>query len=189
MRVSREQAAENRKRVVETAGRLFRERGFDGIGVADLMKAAGLTHGGFYGQFASKDALAAEAVGEALKASAQRWRKRAADHPDDPRAGIVDYYLSDTHRDASATGCPIAALGGDTARQTEDVRHAYGNGLDALIDILAKTMPEETPEARRQSAIVALSAMAGAITMARAVGDPALSDEILGAARAAFARQ
>lgn len=188
MRVSREQAVENRKRIVKTAGRLFREKGFDGIGVADLMKAAGLTHGGFYGHFDSKEALAAEAIDEALHGSVTRWKKRVADNPDAPLAALVDYYLSDDHRDSTALSCPIAALASETKRQGERVRQAYGEGANGLIDVLAETMPEDTPDARRQSALVAFSAMVGAVMLSRAVADRSFGDEILQACRAAFAR-
>jgi len=93
MRVSREQAAENRQRVVETAARLFRERGYDGIGVADLMREAGLTHGGFYGQFESKEQLMAEASASVLQKSLQSWRERIARHPEDPLGAVVRAYL------------------------------------------------------------------------------------------------
>lgn len=188
MRVSREQAAENRRRVVKTASRLFRERGFDGIGVADIMKAAGLTHGGFYGQFASKEALAAEAVSEALDSSVKRWRERAAANPDAPLAALVDAYLSDEHRDAKSLSCAIPALASEVRRQGEAVRNSYGQGANGLIEVLADVMPEESSEERRQSALVAFSAMVGAVTLSRAVGDQHLADEILQACRAAFGR-
>lgn len=188
MRVSREQAAENRRRIVKTAGKLFREKGYDGIGVADLMKAAGLTHGGFYGHFRSKDDLVAEAVSETLAASAERWKKRVADRPDEPMAALVDYYLSNDHRDAAGIGCAVPALAGETSRQAQPVRDAYGRGVEGLVQVLAETMPEKTPEERRQSALVAFSAMVGAVAMSRAVGDNAFADEILGAVRVAFAR-
>ncbi|MGE0282099.1 MAG: TetR/AcrR family transcriptional regulator [Rhizobiaceae bacterium] len=188
MRVSREQAAENRKRIVKTAGRLFREKGFDGIGVADLMKAAGLTHGGFYGHFESKEALAAEAIREQLKESVARWRQRSADNPEAPLQAIVDAYLSNDHRDAKALSCAIPALASEASKQSAAVRDSFSEGANGLIEVLAEAMPEPTAEARRQSAVVAFSAMVGSLMLARAVGDKALSDEILEAARSAFAR-
>jgi TetR/AcrR family transcriptional repressor of nem operon len=189
MRVTREQAAENRARIVRTAGRLFRERGFDGIGVADLMKAAGLTHGGFYGHFASKDALAAESLAEALKGSKARWQQRAAESPDAPLAALVDYYLSDQHRDARALSCPVAALASETSRQSDAVRKSFGDGVEGLVEVLSEAMPETDPEDRRQSALVAFSAMVGSVMLSRAVGDQTLADEFLQASRIAFARQ
>src|SRR4030095_2840074 len=111
MRVSREQAAENRERIVQVAAKLFRERGFDGIGVADLMKAAGLTHGGFYGNFSSKDDLVAEATDRALKELSEYWTGEIEKAPESAFATIVDRYLSEGHRDAPGRGCLVAALG------------------------------------------------------------------------------
>src|SRR5262245_24790993 len=109
MKVTREQAAENRERIVNTAARLFRERGFDGVGVADIMKGAGLTHGGFYGHFASKDDLAAEACARALEKSAMKW-SAILDTDANPLDTIVASYLSEAHRDRPGSGCAIAAL-------------------------------------------------------------------------------
>lgn len=187
MRVSREQAAENRKRIVKTAGRLFREKGYEGIGVADLMKSVGLTHGGFYGHFESKDALASEAVREALAQSVERWRGLVAAQPQAPLAALVDHYLSAAHRDNLAVGCPVPALASETVRQSQPVRDAYGVGANALVEVLAEAMPEDNSQDRRRSALVAFSAMVGAVALSRAVGDRAFSDEILDAVRGAFA--
>lgn len=188
MRVSREQAAENRKRIVKTAGRLFREKGFDGIGVADLMKAAGLTHGGFYGHFESKESLMAEAISEQLKESVARWRQRSADNPQAPLQAIADAYLSNDHRDAKALSCAIPALASEASKQSVAVRNSFSEGANGLIEVLAAAMPDATQEQRRQSAIVAFSAMIGSLMLSRAVGDKALADEVLQATRAAFAR-
>src|SRR5277367_2154730 len=118
MRVSREKAAENRERIVETAALMFREAGFDGVGVDAIMSAAGLTHGGFYGHFGSKDDLAAEAVTRALERGAQQ-QSRYTNLGD-----LVSGYLSRRHRADRANGCAIAALGGDIVRQGEGVRGA-----------------------------------------------------------------
>src|SRR5258708_32769111 len=115
MKVSREQAAENRARVLEVAGRLFREKGFDGIAVAEIMKGAGLTHGGFYHQCGSKDDLAAEACAQMLAGAAERWRKLGDGK--DPLGTLARSYLSARHRDGPGNGCVIASLAGDAARQ------------------------------------------------------------------------
>lgn len=186
MRVSKEQAAENRRRIVEVAGALFRERGFTGIGVADLMKEAGLTHGGFYGHFASKDDLAAEACALALSKAAERWGTFAdeAGGPDAPLAAIADFYLSAAHRDAPASGCPIAALGVDAARQDGPVRRVFTEGLRPFIEVLGRLVPGRSKAARRETALATLSAMVGAVILARAVDDAALSDDILAAVKA-----
>src|SRR5687767_6494448 len=133
MKVSREQAAENRERVVQVAAKLFRERGFDGIGVADLMKAAGLTHGGFYGNFASKDDLAAEASSRAMDETLQNWSTVVAKEPGAGFSRIVDRYVSEGHRDNPGKGCLIAALGSDIRRQARPVRRAATNGIQAFI--------------------------------------------------------
>src|SRR5690348_16853685 len=141
MRVSRERAAENRERIVETAARLFRERGFEGIGVADLMKAASLTHGGFYGHFESKDDLAAEACTRALERSANDWDAVIARDAEDSLAAIGASYLSGKHRDRAGAGCLIAALGSDVSRQSSPVRRAVTKGLEALMARLEGLVP------------------------------------------------
>jgi TetR/AcrR family transcriptional repressor of nem operon len=182
MKVSREQAAANRERIVEVAGKLFRERGFDGIGVADLMKAAGLTHGGFYGHFKSKDDLAAQACGRVLAHSSQRWVRRAEVSAGDARAELIKQYLSEAHRDASGSGCVLAALGSDAGRQGRAIRHALTEGLGSLVGVLTKLAPGRSRAAKRKQALADMAQMVGAVVLARAVDDPALSKEILDAA-------
>ncbi len=141
MRVSREKAAENRERIIEAAGALFRTKGFSGIGVADIMKAADLTHGGFYGHFASKDDLVAQASRRAMTRAATNWGKTVADAPDEPFAALLKHYLSPRHRDEPGQGCVFAALGADAARSGQIVREAFAEGLEPLIEILAKSAP------------------------------------------------
>src|ERR1044071_3432765 len=116
MRVSRSQAAENRETVINVASRLFREHGFDGIGLKDLMEGAGLTQGAFYKQFASKEDLAAQASKRALESATERWSAALAANPKDPLGAVTAFYLSMEHRQAKADGCPIVALGADAAR-------------------------------------------------------------------------
>lgn len=181
MKVSREQAAENRERVVQVAAKLFRERGFDGIGVADLMKAAGLTHGGFYGNFASKDDLAAEASGRAMDETLQNWSAVVAKEPGAGFSRIVDRYVSEGHRDNPGKGCLIAALGSDIRRQARPVRRAVTNGIQAFIAQFMELVPGKSKAARRQQALADFAAMVGAVTIARAVDDPALSKDVLAA--------
>src|SRR5262249_11358533 len=154
-------------RIVNTAAKLFREHGFDGIGVADIMKSAGLTHGGFYGHFASKDDLAAEASARALEKSLARWDALAkADR--NPLEAIVASYLSEAHRDRPGSGCAIAALGSDAARQGAGVRRAVTVGLEKLVERLAHLFPGR-PKEKRQRALAGFAAMVGAVVMARAV--------------------
>ena len=116
MRVSREKAAESRERIIDAASALFRAKGFDGIGVADIMKAANLTHGGFYGHFASKDDLVAQASRRSMARAAANWERVVAAAPDKPYAALLDHYLSPRHRDDPGKGCAFAALSNDAAR-------------------------------------------------------------------------
>ena len=183
MRVSREKAAENRERIIDAAGALFREKGFDGIGVADIMKAADLTHGGFYGHFTSKDDLVAQASQRAMARAAMNWEKVVASAKTDPYSALLAHYLSPRHRDEPGRGCAFAALSGDAARCGKPVRTAFAQGLEPLIDIVAKAIPGRSKAARRRKAVAAVAELVGAVILARAVGDAPLSDEILEAAR------
>ncbi|KQM81811.1 transcriptional regulator [Sphingomonas sp. Leaf23] len=171
MRVSREQMAANRARILDEAGRLFRERGFDAVTVADVMNAAGLTHGGFYGHFASKDALIAASVAHSMAS-------QDAGEPTD-FARFLDAYLVPQHRDAAAQGCPTAALAGLLRTQQPAARTAMAAGLSAQIDRLTALMPGDSDAERRRAAIGNWSAMVGALILARAVGDDPMSDRIL----------
>jgi TetR/AcrR family transcriptional repressor of nem operon len=186
MKVSREQAAQNRARVVDVAAKLFRERGYGGIGVADLMKAAGLTHGGFYGNFASKEDLMAEACTQAVNDSLAVWEARAASNPQAPLQSISAAYLSPEHRDAPGTGCAVAALGPELARLGAPARLALTDGVRAQIAKIEGLLPDGTESERRQAAQAMLASMVGAIVLARAVNDTDLSDEILEAVKAAL---
>jgi TetR/AcrR family transcriptional repressor of nem operon len=183
MRVSREKAAEHREQIIDAAGMLFRSKGFGGVGVADIMKAADLTHGGFYGHFASKDDLIAQASERSMVRAAANWRKVVAEAPDNPYAALLKHYLSQRHRDDPGHGCAFAALSGDASRCGKPVRDAFAQGLEPLIDILARVIPGRSKAARRRKAIAALAELVGALVLARAVGDAALADEILDAAR------
>jgi len=181
MKVSREQAAENRDRVVEGAARLFRERGFEGVGVADLMKTAGLTHGGFYGHFSSKEDLIAEASARALSHSLALWTELAERASGDPLSAIAGAYLTSKHRDNPGGGCLLAALGPDVSRHAPAVRRAVTDYVGAACDLLAKLVPRKSKAARRQKAITTYATLVGAMVLARAVDDRALSQEILDA--------
>ncbi|WP_423065744.1 TetR/AcrR family transcriptional regulator [Devosia sp. CN2-171] len=176
MKVSREQAEKNRAHVVEVAGTEFRAHGFDGIGVADLMKSAGLTHGGFYNNFQSKDALAVEAVTRVFAETTARMRERAL-ASDNPLRAAVELYLSPAHRDSPALGCAIAALSQDAARGSPALRQAFEAGVEAYLELIA-----ELARVSRRGAMAIYSTMVGALTLSRTVADRALSDEILTAA-------
>lgn len=176
MRVSKERAAENRERIVTAAARLFRERGLDGVGVDALMHAAGLTHGSLYSQFGSKSRLATEAMSHALSVSAERLGE--ARSLDD----LVARYLSREHRDRPGDGCVMAALGSEIPRQDAPVRHDFTEAVRATARQVARLSPEGQREGDAALAIVAT--LVGALTLARAVDDPDLSDRILAASRA-----
>lgn len=180
MRVSRQQAAENRKRVIETASRLFRENGFDGIGLKDLMAGAGLTQGGFYKQFASKDELVALATRRALESVSERWSKAAAARPDDSLRAVSEFYLSQGHSAERADGCPIVALGSDAARQGPDVKAVFEAGMLGYLDMVTGWLGE----GREDEAMVVLSTMVGALLLSRAVNDETLARRFLETAAA-----
>jgi TetR/AcrR family transcriptional repressor of nem operon len=182
MRVSREKAAEHRDRIIDAAGALFRAKGFGGIGVADIMKAADLTHGGFYGHFASKDDLVGEASRRTMARAAANWTKLVDAAPEKPYAALLKHYLSPKHRDDPGQGCAFAALGNDAARSGKIVRQAFAEGLAPLLDILAQSIPGKSKAARRRKAVAAMATLVGALTLARAVEGTPLSDEMLGAA-------
>lgn len=184
MRVSREEAAATRERILEVAGTLFREHGFDGIGVADIMKQAGLTHGGFYGHFASKDDLAAEITGRV--ASREGWMQRLSGKTNPSLKEVVRGYLTPRHRDHPGTGCLFAALGSDVVRQPTAVRRAFTEGLKNRVDALRELIPGRSATARRRQALATISGMIGALMLSRAVDDPKLSAEILDAAAEAL---
>jgi TetR/AcrR family transcriptional regulator, transcriptional repressor for nem operon len=169
MRKSREDAAQTRKRIVTTAAAEFRKRGIVATGLNELMKAAGLTHGGFYKHFESKDQLVAEASAEAVKTLIELMTIAG------PGAGAT--YLSTRHRDNPAGGCPLAAIGSELGRSDQETRAVATDGFLKLVEIMAGQFGK-TPEARRR-ALVAVSTMIGAMTMSRIVTDPELSAEIL----------
>src|SRR5882724_5429826 len=185
MKVSREQAAANREKVVDVASTLFRKHGFDGIGVADIMKAAGLTHGGFHGHFESKDDLAAAACSRALRRSWDVWIDRSSEGGFE---AILRNYLNPSHRNDRAHGCLFAALGSDIVRQPRTVRHAMTEGFRTAIDTLVRMVPGRSAEARRERALATMAGLVGALILSRAVDDSELSDEILEASAKTFGR-
>ena len=180
MKVTKAQAQANRARVVETASQLFRERGFDGVGVADLMAAAGFTHGGFYKQFGSKADLMAESTACGIEQTAAL--SAGVDAPT-----FVSHYLSREHRDGRATGCTMAALGGDAARQPEPVREAFANGVENLVATLIQQGGGSTASGTRATILDVLAHAAGALIMSRACPDDSpLADEFLAVSREAI---
>jgi len=182
MRVSRIQAAENRETVINVASRLFRERGFDGIGLKDLMEGAGLTQGAFYKQFASKGDLAAQASRRALESATLRWSAAIAANPEDPLGAVVAFYLSAEHREEKMDGCPIVALGSDAARQGSDVKASFETGIKDHLEILSRLIAKTNGEKPKGKAMAILSTMVGALMLSRVVNDPDLAQALLKAA-------
>lgn len=182
MRVSRTQAAENRETVINVASRLFRERGFDGIGLKDLMKGAGLTQGAFYKQFASKEDLAAQASRRAMESAIQRWSVAAAANREDPVGAVIAFYLSMVHRGEKMDGCPVVALGSDAARQGPDVKASFEAGIREYLEMLDSWLGAAEGEESGGKAMAILSTMVGAVLLSRAVNDPGLAQGFLEAA-------
>ena len=180
MRVSKQKAAENREQILAAAARLFRENGIAATGVDMITRRAGLTHGGLYSQFGSKDAVAAAAILAASRNSTRRLRRRAGRQPaQQGLRRVVAQYLSTSHRDERGRGCVLAALGTDIARETRAVRQAFTVAVAGAFDLMAGWMPDRGASRRQQKAIAAFSAMVGALILARAVNDEALSQQIL----------
>ena len=178
MRVSKEQAAKNRERILEAASRLMRERGLSSVGVDALTEAAGMTHGSLYSQFGSKERLVEEAVGHAIEAKGQEVPEGFA---------LSDYfseYLSAAHRDEPGSGCPFAALSCEMSRQTKGVRDRFTAGVRSMVALLSSRMQSRIkPRQREEKALATAASLVGALVLARAVNDPKLSDDILRATR------
>jgi TetR/AcrR family transcriptional regulator, transcriptional repressor for nem operon len=184
MRYSREHKLETHARIVKKASVRLREKGAHGIGVADLMKDAGLTHGGFYAHFDSREALVIEAFAHAMDRGTERWRKLAEQTPVEQRfASIVDSYLTPLHRDDPGHGCAIPTLGAEIARESPKTRKAFAAKLEQMIDMLADQLPDVPRKAARKQATATIATMIGTLVMARVAGNGEVSDEILAAGR------
>ncbi|MDR6946719.1 TetR/AcrR family transcriptional repressor of nem operon [Pseudomonas sp. 2957] len=183
MRVSKAQAQANREHIVETASVMFRERGYDGVGVADLMAAAGFTHGGFYKHFGSKADLMAEASANSLAQSTAAAESMSVQD-------FIDVYVSRDHRDGRSTGCTMAALCGDAARQSGDVKAAFAEGIERTLQTLGEKYPmaADAPQGEGRTRMIDLLARAvGAIMLSRACPDDStLAEEILAVCHASM---
>ena len=187
MRYSKDHKLETHARIVKTASVRLREKGAHGVGVAGLMKEAGLTHGGFYAHFESREALLVEAFGYAMDRSIGHWRKVAEQVPPDQRlATIVDSYLTPRHRDDPGHGCAVPALAADIARESPKTRKAFAAKVDLMIDMLADQISAESRADARKQAMATLATLAGTLVMARIAGSRDLSDAILRAGRDAL---
>lgn len=185
-------AAKSRKetsheRILEVAARAIRRSGYDGTGVADIMKEAGLTHGGFYAHFASRDALLAEAGRHAFAESAALASRVVASAPPGQAVqAIMQAYLSPEHMSAIETGCPVTALGSEMPRQTPEVRHAVSSHIKEMVDLIARQLPGWGQQQAHEQAMAMLCALIGTTMIARAVDDPALSEALRAATMKQF---
>jgi TetR/AcrR family transcriptional repressor of nem operon len=177
MRVSKERAAENRERILREAARLFRERGLSGVGVDEVAAAAGLTYGSLYSQFGSKDAMTAEAVQHAFAEFARQMSSKKG------MASFVAQYLSTAHRDDPGQGCTVATLASEMPRQSKSVRRVFTENIKGTIARIGARLKADHANAREDDVLAAIATLVGAMVMARAVDDPALSKKILAAAR------
>ena len=171
----------NHNRIVEAASELLRERGTDAVGVAEVMSAASLTHGGFYAHFANRDSLIDEAMRRSFAAALASFEDALASHPEGGLVGFVDVYLSALHRDHRELGCAVAALAGDVARSSQVRRDLFGAEFAAYVERMIELTGGTLDQ---QQAAGMLSALAGAVSVARAVGDPALAQAVLDGTRA-----
>ncbi|WP_233808240.1 TetR/AcrR family transcriptional regulator [Paraburkholderia sp. HP33-1] len=176
------------ERIVEVAARAIRRSGYDGTGVADIMKEAGLTHGGFYAHFPSREVLLAEAADRAgAEAVALSEQIAASVPPEQALPSIVRAYLSKEHREAIETGCPVSALGSEMPRQAPVVRRAATRRIKQMIDVVARQLPDWGQPGAHEQALLTVATMVGTLVLARAVDDPKLSDSFLEAALKKFA--
>jgi|KBSSwiStaDraftv2_1062776.scaffolds.fasta_scaffold04584_9 TetR/AcrR family transcriptional repressor of nem operon len=184
MRVSKQQSAENRQALVRAAATLFRERGIDGVGVADVCRAAGLTHGALYAHFESKQALAAEAIDSCSAVTDARLADLAA-RSSDPLGTFLDAYLSPGHRDDPADGCPLSALAADASRQDVPVSAGFAGGFGRSVGTISGLLTAVPTRDRRARATAIVSLLSGAVAASRGVlrSDPELADRILKDAR------
>ena len=184
MRYSKEHKQETHARIVRKASVRLREKGAHGIGVADLMKEAGLTHGGFYAHFDSREALLIEAFAFAMDRSMDYWRKATAEtSPEKRLAMIVDSYLTASHRDDPGRGCAVPTLGAEIARESPKARKAFAAKLEQMIDMIAEQLIDLPPKAARKQAAVTLASMMGTLVLSRISGYGEFSDDILSAGR------
>ena len=188
MPLTKEHKAETRKKIVDGARRLFKTRGYDRVSIDDIMADAGLTRGGFYAHFSSKEDLFREAVGEIVLATGLRQHERTGTkEPDGWRQGVIDWYLSTEHRDHPNGGCPMAALSAQVARAGTAARDTYTEVLKDLVDAIAQRLPDEHPGAER-AALATVAECVGAMVIARAVNDDSVAQQAFEAGRWATRR-
>jgi TetR/AcrR family transcriptional regulator, transcriptional repressor for nem operon len=184
MRYAESHRRRTRSRIVESASYGLRQKGAEGLSVVDLMRLAGLTHGGFYNHFDSRAALVGEAIAFAMDQMTERWKKLASGKANAERfEALIADYLSPRHRDNPKHGCALPALAADVARSGPSERGALASKLERMIDVFAELLPDEAPQQARQIATGAIATMVGSMVLSRAVGAGKLSDSILDAGR------
>jgi len=190
MRYSADHKAETHARLLRAAAAQMRKQGMDGVGVAEIMRGVGLTHGGFYAHFKCKDDLIAQAVSQIFADNAERFARWMKDIAPGERLGIfIERYLSPAHRDRPDRGCPLTTITADVTRQSAAARQAFDAGATSIFAHMEAMIPPGLGDDRAMLARSILSEMAGAVALARAVGDPEQSDRILAAARAGVRRR
>ena len=184
MRYVENHRRQTHSRIVENASYGLRQKGAEGLSVVDLMKLAGLTHGGFYNHFDSRAALVSEAIAFAMDQTTERWKKLTNDKATEERfETLIADYLSPRHRDNPKHGCALPALAADVARSSPSERQALASKLKKMIDVLVELLPDEAPQQAHQIATGAIATLVGSIVLSRAVGAGKLSDSILDAGR------
>ena len=188
MRVSKEVMADHRVAILEAAASLFRARGFEGVSVAELMKKAGLTHGGFYGHFESKEDLIAQALERLLVQSTSKWEAVMETAEGDPVEAFTQSYLSMRHMTAQGEGCLFPALGADLARLPAGVRFNFARPLSSFFDRIGRFFHGKSAREKRRAAMATMASLVGAVVLSQIVEDEALSKEILGSVSAPLTR-
>ena len=186
MRYTSDHKAKTREQLLQAAAREIRAKGPDGVAVAGIMAQVGLTHGGFYAHFESREALVIEAFAYAMDRSTERWRKIAEQTPADKRlTTIIQSYLTPVHRDDPGHGCAVPALGAEIARESPKTRKAFAAKLEQMIDVMTDQITDVPRKAARKQAIAALTTMMGTLVLSRIAGSGEFSDEILSSGREA----
>lgn len=183
MKVTREKFAQNRQKIIEVAGELFRDKGFRAIGVAEVMKGAGLTHGGFYGYFESKDKLAYEAVKALFSKTEDCWKAIVKSSPNAPLEALLDHCLSVANLNVPGSFCVFTTLTQEVGRHIPAMREAFSASLKELAAVLEEIVDGATVDERQQRALSTLTSIMGAVSLAVATGDPHLAKTLLSAAR------
>jgi TetR/AcrR family transcriptional repressor of nem operon len=181
MRTSRESFARTRKEIIDAAGKLFVQKGFSSIGVAEVMRAAGLTHGGFYGHFNSKEDLAYEASKKLFEDYERYWREIVRSSPNEPARTLLAEYFAAEKSSHSDTRCILTSLSQEAGLKKSAVQGAFSEGVEALVRVLEESVAGDNQEDRRRVALAMLSSMVGAVTLARAMDNPELAAELLSA--------